>query len=49
MSKDKSLKKQRQALCEDLLEAQFELQQANLGPVLLLVSGNDLAGKAELI
>ncbi|MEH6686063.1 MAG: polyphosphate:AMP phosphotransferase [Halopseudomonas sabulinigri] len=49
MSKDKSLKKQRETLCEDLLEAQFELQQANLGPVLLLVSGNDLAGKAELI
>jgi len=49
MSKHKSLKKQREALCEDLLEAQFELQKANLGPVLLLVSGNDLAGKAELI
>jgi len=49
MSKEKSLKKQREALCEDLLEAQFELQKANLGPILLLVSGNDLAGKAELI
>ncbi|GAA6130960.1 polyphosphate:AMP phosphotransferase [Halopseudomonas sabulinigri] len=49
MSKEKSVKKQREALCEDLLEAQFELQKANLGPVLLLVSGNDLAGKAELI
>ncbi|MEH6564225.1 MAG: polyphosphate:AMP phosphotransferase [Halopseudomonas sp.] len=49
MSKDKSLKKEREALCEDLLEAQFELQKANQGPVLLLVSGNDLAGKAELI
>lgn len=49
MSKDVSLKKQRQALCEDLLEAQFELQKAKLGPVLLLISGNDLAGKAELI
>lgn len=49
MSKDKSLKKQREDLCEDLLEAQFELQKANLGPVLLLISGNDLAGKAELI
>ena len=49
MSKDLSVKKQRQALCEELLDAQFELHKASLGPVLLLISGNDLAGKAELI
>ncbi|WP_373187867.1 polyphosphate:AMP phosphotransferase [Halopseudomonas sp.] len=36
-------------LNEQLLEAQFELRKAGKGPVLLLIAGNDFAGKAEVI
>lgn len=36
-------------LNEQLLEAQFDLRKAGKGPVLLLISGNDFAGKAEII
>lgn len=42
-------KEQSAELIEALLEAQFELRKAGKGPVLLLISGNDLAGKAEVI
>ena len=45
----KALKKQRAELTEALLEAQYELRKANKGPVLVLVSGNDNGGKAEVI
>ena len=47
---DKKAYKQRSAeLKEALLDAQFELQNQRGGPVLILISGNDFAGKAELI
>lgn len=36
-------------LNEQLLEAQFDLRKAGKGPILLLISGNDYAGKAEVI
>ncbi|GGD01067.1 hypothetical protein [Halopseudomonas salina] len=36
-------------LNEQLLEAQFELRKAGKGPILLLIGGNDHAGKAEII
>jgi polyphosphate:AMP phosphotransferase len=36
-------------LNEQLLEAQFDLRKAGKGPILLLISGNDFAGKAEII
>lgn len=45
----KDFKQQSAELTEGLLEAQFELRKAGKGPVLLLISGNDLAGKAEVI
>ena len=45
----KAYKQQSAELNEALLEAQFELRKAGKGPVLLLISGNDLAGKAEVI
>ncbi|TVP89947.1 MAG: polyphosphate:AMP phosphotransferase [Pseudomonadaceae bacterium] len=44
-----SYKKRSKALQESLLDAQFELQKRRGGPVLVLISGNDFAGKAELI
>lgn len=45
----KAFKQQSAELNEALLEAQYDLRKANRGPVLLLISGNDLAGKAEVI
>lgn len=36
-------------LNEQLLEAQFELRKAGTGPILLLIGGNDFAGKAEVL
>ncbi|MEH6498050.1 MAG: polyphosphate:AMP phosphotransferase [Pseudoalteromonas distincta] len=45
----KQYKQQSAELTEALLEAQFELRKAGKGPVLLLISGNDLGGKAEVI
>jgi polyphosphate:AMP phosphotransferase len=36
-------------LNEQLLEAQFELRKSGKGPVLLLIGGDDHAGKAEII
>ncbi|AQZ93370.1 polyphosphate:AMP phosphotransferase [Halopseudomonas phragmitis] len=52
-SKDKSAQKRRKAelenLREELLEAQFELRKTNKGPILVLITGNDFAGKAEVI
>ena len=42
-------KAEREALREELLEAQFELRTLQHGSVLLLISGNDFAGKAEII
>lgn len=36
-------------LNEQLLEAQFELRKAGKGPILVLIGGNDHAGKAEII
>lgn len=45
----KTEKEQITELNEQLLEAQFELRKAGKGPVLLLISGNDFAGKAEII
>lgn len=47
---DKTAYKERIAeLTESLLDAQFELRKAQKGPVLVLISGNDFAGKAEAI
>lgn len=46
---DKQRKAEREQLREELLEAQFELNRQQKGPVLLLISGNDFAGKAEVI
>ena len=45
----KSYKRQRRKLTEALLEAQYALRKAKKGPVLVLISGNDEAGKAEAI
>lgn len=45
----KAYKKRIAELTESLLDAQFELRQAQKGPVLVLISGNDFAGKAEAI
>ncbi|MGI3129838.1 polyphosphate:AMP phosphotransferase [Halopseudomonas pachastrellae] len=42
-------KAEREALREALLETQFELRTLQHGSVLLLISGNDFAGKAEII
>lgn len=36
-------------LTEALLEAQFDLRKSGRGPILLVISGNDYAGKAEAI
>ena len=47
---DKDTFKQRNAeLTEAMLEAQYELRKSGRGPVLVLISGNDFAGKAEAI
>ena len=46
---NKQRKAEREQLREELLEAQFELNRQQKGPVLLLISGNDFAGKAEVI
>lgn len=47
---DKDTYKQQDAeLTEALLEAQYELRKSGRGPVLVLISGNDFAGKAEAI
>ena len=50
-SKDtnKKRKAEREALREELLETQFELRTLERGSVLVLISGNDFAGKAEVI
>lgn len=50
-SKDdsKQRKAEREALREELLETQFELRSLEHGSVLVLISGNDFAGKAEVI
>lgn len=45
----KEFEQQQAELTEALLEAQFELRKSIQGPVLVLISGNDAAGKAELI
>lgn len=45
----KELKQKNAELSEALLEAQYALRKAQKGPVLILISGNDEAGKAELI
>ncbi|UAW99063.1 polyphosphate:AMP phosphotransferase [Halopseudomonas nanhaiensis] len=45
----KELKKLDAALTEALLNAQYELRQSGRGPLLVLISGNDFAGKAEAI
>src|SRR5690554_5738320 len=45
----KELKQKNAELSEALLEAQYVLRKAQKGPVLILISGNDEAGKAELI
>ena len=45
----KQLKQLDAALTEALLNAQYELRQAGRGPLLVLISGNDFAGKAEAI
>lgn len=42
-------KQQDAELTEALLEAQFELRKSGRGPVLVVISGNDYAGKAEAI
>ncbi|WP_178114693.1 polyphosphate:AMP phosphotransferase [Pseudomonas saliphila] len=44
-----SFKQQDAELTEALLEAQFDLRESDRGPVLVLISGNDFAGKAEAI
>jgi AMP-polyphosphate phosphotransferase len=48
-SSTKALKLKDAELTEALLEAQFELRQNQRGPVLVIISGNDFAGKAEAI
>ncbi|WP_304640607.1 polyphosphate:AMP phosphotransferase [Pseudomonas sp.] len=45
----KELKQKDAELTEALLEAQFDLRQSRRGPVLVVISGNDFAGKAEAI
>lgn len=45
----KEIKKLDAALTEALLNAQYELRQSRRGPLLVLISGNDFAGKAEAI
>lgn len=45
----KELKKLDAQLTEALLDAQYELRQSGRGPLLVLISGNDFAGKAEAI
>ena len=45
----KEFEKQQAELTEALLEAQYELRKSIQGPVLVLISGNDAAVKAELI
>lgn len=45
----KEFDKQEAELTEALLEAQYELRKSIKGPVLVLISGNDAAGKAELL
>ena len=45
----KTYKERSEELREALLDAQFELQKQQGGPILVLISGNDFAGKAELI
>src|SRR5690606_20496925 len=42
-------KQQRRELAENLLEAQYALREAGKGPLLIVISGNDEAGKAEVI
>lgn len=42
-------KQQRRELTENLLEAQYALREAGEGPLLIVISGNDEAGKAEVI
>lgn len=45
----KKLKQLDAALTEALLNAQYELRESGRGPLLVLISGNDFAGKAEAI
>ncbi|MBL4833773.1 MAG: polyphosphate kinase [Pseudomonas sp.] len=49
ISDAKSSKELESKLNEQLLEAQFELRKAAKGPILILVGGNDLAGKAQAL
>lgn len=42
-------KQQRKKLTEQLLDAQYNLREANRGPLLVVISGNDGAGKAEAL
>ena len=46
---DDEFEKQEAELTEALLDAQYELRKSIKGPVLVLISGNDAAGKAELL
>jgi AMP-polyphosphate phosphotransferase len=48
-SDKKKLKLRDAELTEALLDAQFELRSSHRGPVLVVISGNDYAGKAEAI
>lgn len=45
----KEFERQETELTEALLEAQYELRKSIKGPVLVLISGNDAAGKAEVL
>lgn len=45
----KEFDRQEAGLTEALLEAQYELRKSIKGPVLVLISGNDAAGKAEVL
>lgn len=45
----REFKQQKAELTEALLEAQYELRKSIKGPVLVLISGNDAAGKAEVL
>ena len=45
----KDFKRLDAALTEALLDAQYELRRSGRGPLLVLISGNDFAGKAEAI
>lgn len=45
----KQFEQQQTELTEALLEAQYELRKSIKGPVLVVISGNDAAGKAELL